>query len=106
MPARTRGRGLDIEGLGIVYLEAQACAVPVVAGDSGGAPETVTEETGVVVDGRDLDALIDAVSMLLGDEALRSRMGKAGRTHVSANYSWPVLGDRFRDVLRVQNPTV
>lgn len=106
MPARTRGRGLDIEGLGIVYLEAQACAVPVVAGDSGGAPETVTEETGVVVDGRDLDALIDAVSMLLGDEALRCRMGKAGRAHVSANYSWPVLGDRFRDVLRVQNPTV
>ncbi len=106
MPARTRGRGLDLEGLGIVYLEAQACAVPVVAGDSGGAPETVTDKTGVVIDGRDLSALIGAVSTLLEDAALRHSMGQAGREHVSANYSWEILGDRFRDVLQTQNPAV
>ena len=57
MPCRTRGAGLDVEGLGIVFLEASATGVPVVAGDSGGAPETVLEgETGHVVDGRDVDA--------------------------------------------------
>ena len=57
MPCRTHGRGLDVEGLGIVYLEASASGLPVVAGDSGGAPETVLDGvTGNVVDGRDLRA--------------------------------------------------
>ena len=57
MPCRTRGAGLDVEGLGIVYLEASATGVPVVAGDSGGAPETVRDgETGLVVDGTDVGA--------------------------------------------------
>ena len=51
MPCRTRGAGLDVEGLGIVYLEASATGVPVVAGRSGGAPETVQDgETGLVVE--------------------------------------------------------
>lgn len=100
MPARTRGKGLDVEGLGIVYLEAQACAVPVVAGDSGGAPETVTEETGVVVDGRDLDAIEAAIGQLLIDEPLRTRMGIAGRKHVSTRFSWETLGDRCAEVLQ------
>jgi len=54
MPCRTRRRGLDVEGLGIVYLEASAVGLPVIAGNSGGAPDAVREgETGYVVDGRD-----------------------------------------------------
>ena len=58
MPCRTRGGGLDVEGLGIVYLEASATGLPVVAGDSGGAPDAVREgETGFVVDGRDQAAV-------------------------------------------------
>ena len=99
MPARTRGRGLDVEGLGIVYLEAQASGVPVVAGDSGGAPETVTPETGIVVDGRDLGALTEALSRLLGDPALRARMGRAGRAHVEAHWTWEIMGQRLRRFL-------
>ena len=99
MPARTRGGGLDVEGLGIVYLEAQACEVPVIAGTSGGAPETVTPETGVVVGGRDTAGLADALSRLL-DHAPSNRMGSAGRAHVASNYSWSVLGDRLVDALR------
>lgn len=100
MPARTRGGGLDVEGLGIVYLEAQACAVPVVAGRSGGAPETVTGDTGVVVDGRDVGAIEDAIGHLLIDEPLRTRMGIAGRKHVSTHFSWETLGDRCAELLQ------
>lgn len=99
MPARTRGKGLDVEGLGIVYLEAQASGVPVVAGDSGGAPETVTPETGIVVDGRDLDELTDALSRLLDDPALRASMGRAGRAHVVAHWTWEIMGERLRRLL-------
>ncbi|MDK8878351.1 glycosyltransferase family 4 protein [Corynebacterium sp. MSK008] len=95
MPARTRLGGLDVEGLGIVYLEAQACGVPVVAGDSGGAPETVTTETGVVVDGRDTGAVAKAIAQLLLDDQRRTLMGRAGRTHVTEHFSWDVLGARL-----------
>jgi len=94
MPARTRLGGLDVEGLGIVYLEAQACGVPVVAGDSGGAPETVTAQTGVVVDGRDTGAVAKAIAQLLLDDQRRALMGRAGRAHVTEHFSWDVLGAR------------
>ena len=100
MPARTRGGGLDVEGLGIVYLEAQACGVPVVAGDSGGAPETVAEDTGIVVNGDDPDEIARAVISLLGDPSRRKAMGEAGRSMVRERFSWPVLGRRLADCLR------
>ena len=100
MPARTRGRGLDVEGLGIVYLEAQACGVPVIAGDSGGAPETVVDgETGIVVGGRDRAGLAAAVVGMLGDPDRARRMGGAGRRHVSAAWTWEVMGARLRNIL-------
>jgi phosphatidylinositol alpha-1,6-mannosyltransferase len=71
MPCRTRRGGLDVEGLGIVYLEASATGLPVVAGDSGGSPDAVRDgETGYVVDGRDLDAIADRVATLLADREL------------------------------------
>ncbi|MCT1554947.1 glycosyltransferase family 4 protein [Corynebacterium sanguinis] len=99
MPARTRGAGLDVEGLGIVYLEAQACAVPVVVGDSGGAPETVTDQTGIVVDGRDANAVAAAIVSLLDDPARRREMGRRGRAHVERAFSWEALGDRLYSLL-------
>ena len=99
MPCRTRGRGLDVEGLGIVYLEAQASGVPVIAGDSGGAPETVTPATGIVVGGRDTDALSDSLIRLLDDAELRQRMGQAGRRHVLDNWTWDTMAARLRNVL-------
>ncbi|OFT28916.1 MULTISPECIES: glycosyltransferase family 4 protein [unclassified Corynebacterium] len=98
MPVRTRGGGLDVEGLGIVFLEAQACEVPVVAGDSGGAPETVTDHSGVVVDKND-DALVAALVRLLRDPLLRESMGEAGRRHVQLEFSWQVLGERCEKLL-------
>lgn len=99
MPARTRGGGLDVEGLGIVYLEAQAAGVPVVAGDSGGAPETVTPESGVVVGGRDRDGLVNALVQLLNDPQLRTRMGASGRQNVLEHWTWEAMGRRLQGIL-------
>ena len=100
MPCRTRWGGLNVEGLGIVYLEAQACGVPAVAGDSGGAPEAVRDgETGLVVDGRDVPAIVGALDRLLADPDLRQRMGRAGRTWVEQRWSWDAIADRFAALL-------
>lgn len=99
MPARTRGRGLDVEGLGIVYLEAQACGIPVVAGDSGGAPETVTPETGIVVDGRDREELSDALIRTLADPQARGAMGREGRRHATGHWTWEMMGARLRQLV-------
>ena len=82
-----------------VYLEAQAAGLPVIAGDSGGAPETVTPETGVVVRGSSLPELVEALEQLLGDVPLRHRMGAAGRRHVEQHWTWEIMGARLRDVL-------
>ncbi|MGB5110124.1 MAG: glycosyltransferase family 4 protein [Mycobacterium sp.] len=100
MPCRTRGAGLDVEGLGIVYLEASACGVPVVAGRSGGAPETVRDgETGRVVDGTDVDAIAAAVGDLLADPDTAARMGAAGREWVVQNWQWRTQGARLQRLL-------
>ncbi len=102
MPCRTRGGGLDVEGLGIVFLEASATGVPVVAGRSGGAPETVRDgETGRVVDGRDLDGIVEAVSGLLGDPQRAAAMGAAGRDWVRREWNWDVHTARLAELLRV-----
>ncbi|HZE16761.1 MAG TPA: glycosyltransferase family 4 protein, partial [Mycobacterium sp.] len=101
MPCRTRGGGLDVEGLGIVYLEASATGVPVVAGCSGGAPETVRHnETGLVVDGRSVDQVGEAVSGLLADPDRAATMGAAGRDWVTAHWRWDTLAARLADLLR------
>ena len=104
MPCRTRGAGLDVEGLGIVFLEASAAAVPVVAGDSGGAPETVRDgETGRVVDGRSHDEIVEAISDLLADPATAGRMGRAGRQWISRDWNWDTHTARLADLLRVRD---
>ncbi|QIX50906.1 glycosyltransferase family 4 protein [Rhodococcus sp. DMU1] len=100
MPCRTRGAGLDVEGLGIVYLEASATGVPVVAGRSGGAPETVRAgETGVVVDGTSVAAVAGAVADVLADRDRAAAMGAAGRAWVGAEWRWDVLGAKLRRLL-------
>jgi phosphatidylinositol alpha-1,6-mannosyltransferase len=100
MPCRTRRRGLDVEGLGIVYLEASATGLPVVAGDSGGAPDAVREgETGFVVGGRDVEAIADRLTRLLQDEALAQRLGAAGRAWVESDWRWESQAARMRDLL-------
>ncbi|AGL15423.1 glycosyltransferase family 4 protein [Actinoplanes sp. N902-109] len=103
MPCRTRGGGLDVEGLGIVYLEASATGLPVVAGDSGGAPDAVLEgATGHVVDGRDVRAIAGRVGDLLADPAKARSMGAAGRAWVEREWRWESKAARLGDLLRAK----
>jgi phosphatidylinositol alpha-1,6-mannosyltransferase len=100
MPCRTRGAGLDVEGLGIVFLEASATGVPVIAGKSGGAPETVQHnKTGLVVDGREVDEIAGAVAELLTDRDRAAVMGAAGRDWVTAQWRWDTLAARLGTLL-------
>lgn len=100
MPCRTRNGGLDVEGLGIVYLEASATGLPVIAGDSGGAPDAVRDgETGFVVNGRDIARLADRIALLLADPALARRMGAAGRAWVEREWRWETQAARLAELL-------
>lgn len=100
MPCRTRRAGLDVEGLGIVFLEASAVGLPVVAGNSGGAPDAVLAgQTGYVVDGRDSAAIAARCSELLLDAPLRERMGAAGRAWVERDWQWNALAARLTTFL-------
>jgi phosphatidylinositol alpha-1,6-mannosyltransferase len=100
MPCRTRNRGLDVEGLGIVYLEASATGLPVIAGDSGGAPDAVRDgKTGFVVGGRDVDGLAGRLTDLLADPRRAKAMGAAGRAWVEREWGWETQAARLAALL-------
>jgi phosphatidyl-myo-inositol dimannoside synthase len=100
MPTRTRRGGLEPEALGICFLEAAATGLPVVAGDSGGAPDAVLDgENGFVVDGRDADAVADRCAELLLDPALSARFGRRGREWVAQEWRWDDLAVRLQRLL-------
>ncbi|WP_411128164.1 glycosyltransferase family 4 protein [Streptomyces sp. x-19] len=99
MPCRTRRAGLEAEGLGIVFLEAAASGLPVIVGDSGGAPDTVLEgETGHVVDGTDVGAVARSIATTLLSPD-RAAMGAAGREWVERQWSWDVSARRLTQLL-------
>ncbi|WP_199255769.1 glycosyltransferase family 4 protein [Mycolicibacterium mengxianglii] len=105
MPCRTRGAGLDVEGLGIVFLEASATGIPVVAGNSGGAPETVLEgQTGNVVDGRNSDQIVETISALLEHPERAATMGRRGRDWVTRQWRWDTIAARAGELLEVPTP--
>jgi phosphatidylinositol alpha-1,6-mannosyltransferase len=89
-----------VEGLGIVYLEASATGLPVVAGNSGGAPDAVLDgSTGAVVDGTSIAAVVDEVSSLLLDPERARAMGECGRSWVQQEWRWDVLAGRLHGLL-------
>ncbi|CAN5446266.1 GDP-mannose-dependent alpha-(1-6)-phosphatidylinositol monomannoside mannosyltransferase [soil metagenome] len=101
MPCRTRGAGLDVEGLGIVFLEASATGIPVVAGDSGGAPETVLDgQTGYVVNGRNGEQIVSTISALLAHPDRAATMGRLGRDWVMQDWQWDDIALRAGALLQ------
>jgi phosphatidylinositol alpha-1,6-mannosyltransferase len=100
MPCRTRRGGLDVEGLGIVYLEASASGLPVVGGDSGGAPDAILDgETGYVVPGRDVAAVAGRIAELLADPAGAAALGEKGVAWVDREWRWDLIAERFWQIL-------
>jgi phosphatidylinositol alpha-1,6-mannosyltransferase len=90
MPCLTRRAGLEVEGWGNVFIEAAACARPVVVGDSGGARESLLDGvTGRLVDGGDVGEVADAVASLLEEPTRSVAMGLAGRARVERSFTWP-----------------
>ena len=100
MPCRTRRGGLDVEGLGIVYLEASASGLPVVGGDSGGAPDAILDgETGYVVPGRDTGEVAGRIAELLADPAGAAAMGEKGAAWVDREWRWDLVAERLWQIL-------
>jgi phosphatidylinositol alpha-1,6-mannosyltransferase len=100
MPSRSRLMGLEIEGLGIVYLEASSCGLPVLAGDSGGAPDALVQNvTGLVVNGIDDQQIATAAIKLLTDIELSKNMGLAGRQWIIDNWRWEIWSKDFEKLL-------
>jgi phosphatidyl-myo-inositol dimannoside synthase len=100
MPSRSRFFGLEVEGLGIVYLEASACGLPVVGGKSGGAPDAVLiGETGLVVDGTKPAEIAGACIELLNNPELCVLMGAAGRAWIIENWRWDIWATKYAALL-------
>lgn len=100
MPSRSRFGGLEVEGLGIVYLEASSCGLPVIAGETGGAPDAVLEGvTGFVVDGTNTSQIAQRAIQLLSDENLRRAMGSAGRAWIEKEWRWQIWASKFSELL-------
>lgn len=102
MPSRSRIAGLEVEGLGIVYLEASASGLPVIAGNSGGAPDAVVDGvTGIVVDGTNINAIAAAIVRVLSDPAKQKAMGAVGIEWVASSWSWEIWSEKFAQLLGI-----
>jgi phosphatidylinositol alpha-1,6-mannosyltransferase len=104
MPCRTRRGGLDVEGLGIVYLEASATGLPVIGGDSGGAPDAILDgETGYVVNGQ--TGVAERVTELLSDPAKARAMGEKGLAWVDREWREELPAARLSAILDAKPQT-
>lgn len=99
MPNRTLADG-DTEGFGLIFLEANACGKAVIGGRAGGATDAIIDgETGLLVDGTDIDAIATALRCLLDDKNLRDRLAAGGLAH-ARNHGWARSAERFIDAVR------
>jgi len=100
MPARNRLAGLEVEGLGIVYLEASACGIPTIVGNSGGAIEALIDgKSGLLVDGNSVDEIAAAAIKILTDPKLKKDMGDFGNKWVNQEWTWEIWSKRFNEIL-------
>ena len=101
MPSRSRLAGLEVEGLGIVYLEASACGLPVIGGISGGAPDAILQgETGFAVNGTSAHEVALAVVKVLADKELAQKLGIRGRQWIIEKWQWQIWSERFNQLLK------
>jgi phosphatidylinositol alpha-1,6-mannosyltransferase len=99
MPARSEVP--DVEGFGLVFLEAGACETAVVGARAGGVPDAIVHgETGLLVEPSDADGLATALADLLGDEERRRAMGKAARARIEAQCTWDHVADGLLAAMR------
>lgn len=103
MMCRNRWGGLEQEGFGIVFVEAAACGVPQIAGDSGGAAEAVLDGvTGyVMANPTDVAGLAARIDSVLSDDKLRMSMATASRQRAIDEFNYDVLATRLGKVLKV-----
>ncbi len=96
-----RWAGLEVEGFGIVFLEAAACGVPQIAGRSGGSHEAVIDgETGIVVPPRDVGSTRDALRRIINDESIRIKMAEASRRRACDEFGYEQLAARLLPITR------
>jgi phosphatidyl-myo-inositol dimannoside synthase len=99
MPSRARLESCDVEGFGLVYLEANACGKPVIAGRSGGVPDAVTDGvTGLLVDPISPEEIARAISRILSSPDLAARLGDQGRERVLREFTWPIFAQHIRRI--------
>ena len=100
MPSRERMESCDVEGFGIVFLEASACAKAVIAGRSGGMEDAVLNGvTGLLVNPTDVEDIAKALTRLLANGDFAVRLGQQGRARVGAEFAWPRVANRVRSIL-------
>ncbi len=103
MPSRDLP-GQPIEGVGLVYLEANLVGTPVIGGRTGGTADAIEEGvSGLLVDPENSDEIAAAATRLLTDTSLARRLGEEGRQRVVENFTWDKVARRFQTALRKLN---
>jgi phosphatidylinositol alpha-1,6-mannosyltransferase len=101
MPSYEREGGQDYEGFGMVFLESNACGVPVIGGRSGGVADAVIDgETGLLVDSHNVDEIASAIIRFLTAEGYAKCLGENGRRRVDGELSWKEVGERLEGYLK------
>jgi len=94
--------GSDVEGFGMVLLEAAACAKPTLAGQSGGTKEAIVDGiTGRLIDGTNCRAIGEAIENLLSSPSVAYSMGAAGRRRVEQDFDWPIIAAKVSKSLGI-----
>jgi phosphatidylinositol alpha-1,6-mannosyltransferase len=100
MPSRADLGACDVEGFGLVYLEANACGKPVIAGRSGGVADAVVDgETGILVPPDSPEALAESICRVLTHKEYAERLGQQGRERAILEFSWDAVADRVDRII-------